>query len=106
MITAELKNGIRNIELAIISSVRERGSYITGDSFVWKYGAQNDTPSELVSARITANARIACLILPREYCEDSANKVSRVEVWDAINNCVEILAAERRAIARPDEIAA
>ena len=106
MIAAELKSGIRNIELAVISTVRERGGNITGESFVWKHSADGDAPPELVSARITTNARTACLILPREYCEESASKVSRTEVWDAINNCVEILAGERRAIARPDGVAA
>ena len=106
VIADELKSGIRNIELAVISSVRERGGSITGESFVWKHGADDDRPPALVSARITTNARTACLILPREYCEESASKVSRTEVWDAINICVEILAGERRTIAKPEGIVA
>ena len=94
MIAAEFESGIRNIELAVISNIRERGISITKDSFVWNYGAATGTPSEIVPARITANARTACLILLREHCEDSATTVSNTEVWDAINNCVEFLAAD------------
>ena len=93
MIAAELKNGIRNIELAVISNVREHGGKITENSFVWKHGGDNDTLPEIVSARITVNAKIACLILPREYCEDSAGTVSRKEVCEAIDECVGFLAA-------------
>jgi hypothetical protein len=92
MIAAELKRGIRNIELAVISNLRERGGSITGKSFVWNHGIDNDTPRQIICAHITANARIACLILPRECCEDSASTVNRKEVREAIEECVAFLA--------------
>ena len=87
----ELKRGIRNIESALISSVCQRGGNISEQSFVWNYRAADDKPPEIIWARITANARIASLILPREYCESSASTVNLKEVHDAINNCVRLL---------------
>ena len=106
MIAAELNIGIRTIELVVIASVRELGGKILEDSFDWNYGAANGTSPEMVFARITANGKIACLVLPREYCEDSATAVSRMEVWDAINNCVEFLAAGAQSSPDPIEMLA
>ena len=94
MITDELKNGIHNIELALISNVRRHGGKILEDSFEWNYGLANEASPEIVFARISANGRRACLILPREYCEDSALKVNRSEVWDAIQDCLVSLGLE------------
>ena len=105
MTEGQLKSGIRNIESIVISNVRERGGNITGKSFVWNHGVSKDRPPEIVSARITVNARTACLILPRECCEDSAT-VTRSEVCEAIDDCVRYLAEEFRPIERSDEIVA
>ena len=91
MITAELKSGIRNIQFALSYEVRERGGTITGDSFVWSYSAANDRPPEIVSARIISEAKMGCLVLPRECCEDSAIAIGRTEVWAAIVDCAKAL---------------
>jgi len=88
MTAAQLKSGMHNIELAVMSNVRQQGGKIIEDSFVWNYGVASDSPPEIVVARITANARTACLVLPREYCEASADSVNRTAVWESIKNCL------------------
>jgi len=93
MTTAELKNGIRNIELTIVYNVRELGDTIAGSSFVWNYSVAHDNPPEIVFARITTNTKTACLVLPREYCQDCAITISRPEVCEAILDCVGFLTA-------------
>ena len=41
MIAAEFTSGLRNMELAVISNVRERGGKLIEDSFVWNYDVAN-----------------------------------------------------------------
>ena len=91
MVASALQNGIRMIELLVVHNVRELGGTINGDGFTWNFGAAIDRAPEIVSAQITTNTRRACLVLPREYCENYASAVNRVEVSAAILDCVGVL---------------
>jgi hypothetical protein len=91
MIADALTKGIRAIELLVVHNVRELGGTINGSSFFWNFGAAADRPPEIVSAQITTNTHRACLVLPREYCENYASANSRAEVGAAILDCVGLL---------------
>ena len=93
MIADALTKGIRAIELLVVHNVRELGGSINGSSFRWNFEAATDRPPEIISAQITTNSRRACLVLPREYCENYANANNRTEVGVAILDCVGVLTA-------------
>ena len=88
MIADALTKGIRAIELLVVHNVRELGGTISGDSFFWNLGAAADRAPEIVSAQITTTSKRACLVLPREYCENYDFAINRAEVGAAILDCV------------------
>jgi hypothetical protein len=84
-----ITNGVQSIETAVIKSAYERGLQISEDNFVWNDPASKST--SFIGVYIIANARIAGLFLPRECYEESADGIKRVEVWDAIHDCINAL---------------
>ena len=93
MIADTLTKGLRAIKLLLVQNVRELGGTINGDSFLWNYGAATDRAPEIISAQITTNLKRACLVLPREYCENYSSAINRAEVGAAILDCVGALTA-------------